>query len=299
MQREECLILTMVITFSCAGTGAPMHRVNEDDGAFIMTTSLARKRVRVVQLLCIGLLGLLFGFLGSFYVQSSCHFISAQVEVGQNEKTFELHYGLWKYTPLESAFQDYTYCTGYDSQYTYDAPFIPRVAGVIALLLGGYSMITLWVYLIFGKASRLTWMGAVIVGALAGIFQGLTLIFYTGHVCQRNECTLGPGAIISAVSAVFWFISSFEMYYNTPVTKMEMYVNGSGNLMSTLDVADFGDAGYAYFQRIHDKGGTGSLPSLNQIQRNNAAPLGEGVLELSSLRSLMQGSYKPPAGHFV
>jgi hypothetical protein len=276
-----------------------MHRINEDDGAFIITTSLARKRVRVVQLLCVGLLGLLFGFLGSFYVQSSCHFISAQVDVGQNEKTFELHYGMWKYTPLESAFQDYAYCTGYDSQYTYDAPFIPRVAGVIALLLGGYSMTILWVYLIFGKASRRTWMGAVIVCALAGIFQGLTLMFYTGHVCQRDACTLGPGAVISALSAVFWIISSFEMYYNTPVTKLEMYVPGSGNLVSTLEVADFEDAGYAYIQRIHDKGETGSLPSLNQIQRNNSAPLGEGVLELSSVRSPINGSYKPPPGHFV
>lgn len=59
----------------------------------------------VLHITCIGLIGLAFGFLGSFFVQSSCHFLTATVVVGGNAEQFDLHYGLWKYTPLSSAFE--------------------------------------------------------------------------------------------------------------------------------------------------------------------------------------------------
>jgi hypothetical protein len=271
-----------------------MHRINEVDDAFIVTTSLARKRVRVVQLLCFGLLGILFGFLASFYVQSSCHFISAEVSLGKNEQTFELHYGMWKYSPLDSAFEGNAICVGYDTVYTYDAPLIPRIAGLTAIILGSYSLSVLWMYLFLGLASRFTWNWAVRLGVLAGISQGLTFLFFAGHVCLRNTCSLGPGAMTSILSTIFWFITAFEMYFNNPLPSLESDIPESGNLLTSLGGSDFAVAGKSYFLRMHDMGHGDALPSLNQIQRNNSAPLGEGVLELSSIRSPMNGSYKPP-----
>lgn len=271
-----------------------MHRINEDDDAFILTTSLARKRVRVVQLLSFGLLGILFGFLASFYVQSSCHFISAEVSLGNNEQTFELHYGMWKYSTLDSAYQGNSFCVGYDTVYTNDTPLIPRIAGMAAMLLGSYSLSVLWVYLFLGLASKFIWDWAVRLGVLAGVSQGLTFLFFFGNVCLRNTCSLGPGAMTSILSTAFWFVTAFEMHFNNPLSSLEADIPGSGNLLTSLGGSDFAVAGKAYFLRMHERGDGEALPSLNQIQRNNSAPLGEGVLELSSIRSPMNGSYKPP-----
>lgn len=148
-----------------------MHE--DDHDAFILNTTLARKRVRVVQLLAVGLLGFLVGLLGSFFVQSTCHFGSADVAVGQNEQPFSLHYGMWKYSPIDSAFQGYPYCMKYDDEFTDDTPLLPRIAGLTALLCGAYSLTVLWVYLIFGRATQCTWNSAVWFCAIAGIAQAL------------------------------------------------------------------------------------------------------------------------------
>lgn len=284
---------TKLYTAYDSRTGSPMRRINEDDDAYILSTTMSRKRVRVAQLLCFGLLGFSFGLLGSYFVQSSCHFVSAEVTVG--ESTFDLHYGMWKYSTLESSFQGFPFCTSYDTVYTYDAPLIPRICGVSAMILGSFSLANLWVYLILGQASRSAWLLAVVVSGLAGTCQGLTFLFFQGHVCQRNTCSFGPGASVSLVSTIVWFVLAFEMYYNTPLSAVEAHIPGSGNLVSSLDASDFGNATKAYCMRLLDKGDQGSLPTLNQIQRNNSAPFGEGVLELSTVRSPMHGgSYAPP-----
>jgi hypothetical protein len=113
---------------------------------------------------------------------------------------------------------------------------------------------------------------------------------------MRNTCDFGPAAYLSVVSTVIWFITAFEMYYNTPMSKQEDRAADPGNVVSSLEISDFGDAGIAYFQRIYDKGD--QIPTLNQIQRSNSTPLAERVLELSSKRSPKRspeaGSYKPP-----
>ena len=116
-----------------------MIRISGQDEQLIMNTSLAKKRVRVVQLLAVGLVALLVALLGSFWVQSSCHFVSTTVEVGQNAQTFELHYGLWQYTPYDSAFRGYSYCSRYDDFFTSDSPLISRLAGCLSMVAGGSS----------------------------------------------------------------------------------------------------------------------------------------------------------------
>jgi hypothetical protein len=278
-----------------------MIRVGENDDTFILNTALARKRVRVVQLLLVGLVGLLVAFLGGIYVQSSCHFVSAQVEVGQNAKVFSLHYGLWKYTPMDSVFQGYSYCYQYDDKYTNDAPMFPRWASCIALIGGAFSLSILWFYLIFGRAAQRVWRMAVLSAGLSGILQLCTLIFFIGDVCQRDVCTLGPAGILSVVASCVWFILAFEMHYNTPMTAWvadlptsQSNTEEPGTLVSNLEMTDFEDGAKAYVRRLV-KGGAASpyeYPTLNQMQRANDNPIGEAMLDPALMTP--RGTYKPP-----
>lgn len=193
-----------------------MIRISGQDEQLIMNTSLAKKRVRVVQLLAVGLVALLVALLGSFWVQSSCHFVSTTVEVGQNAQTFELHYGLWQYTPYDSAFRGYSYCSRYDDFFTSDSPLISRLAGCLSMVAGGIALFILWSYLIFGRGSQKVWNLAVICSALAGALQLSTLTFLTGTLCQGDYCTLGPAGFLSVVAGMVYFVLAFEMHYNSP-----------------------------------------------------------------------------------
>ena len=274
-----------------------MIRINENDETFILSTALARKRVRVVQLLVVGLVGLLIGFLGGLYIQSSCHFYSGAVEVGQNAQVFSLHYGLWKYTPMDSVFQGYSYCFEYDTKYTNDAPMIPRWVSCVALVLGSYSLSVLWFYLIFGRARQFFWHVAVFAAAVAGILQLCTLLVFTGEVCLRDDdvCTLGPAGILSVVASMVWFILAFELHYNSPMSAWVTEIKCTSEdepPVSGLEMTDFEDASKAYVRRIvQGESEDAVLPTLNQIQRQNTNPIGEYMLELEKNPT---GSYKPP-----
>jgi len=70
---------------------------------FLVDTSVAQKRVKVAQLLLAGLVGILIGWLGNAVVGTSCHFASVQVPVGQNGDYFALHFGLYKYSTVDSS----------------------------------------------------------------------------------------------------------------------------------------------------------------------------------------------------
>lgn len=54
----------------------------------------------VAQLLILGMVGILVGWLGNTVVGTSCHFASIDVSVGQKE--IALHFGLYKYSTVES-----------------------------------------------------------------------------------------------------------------------------------------------------------------------------------------------------
>ena len=270
-----------------------MHQITDDD-ALIMNATFAHKRVRVVQLLAFGLLGFLLAFLGSFYVQSTCHFASSEVVIGSSSEVFVLHYGLWKYSPIDSAFEGYSYCTNYDDEYTSDAPLISRIAGIVGLVAGSYALTVLWFYLILGKASYKLWGWAVAMAFIAGVAQGLTYLFFLGDVCQRNTCTLGPGAQVGIVSTLTWFLVAFEMYYNMPTSIMMTHINPGGTgatVMSNLEMADFSEGASAYIRRM-DAGNDG-LPTLNEIQRRkDVSSVGRGMMDGNSVRR--GGTYKPP-----
>lgn len=194
-------------------------RLSEHDDEFLLHTGLfANKRVRVAQLLMIGLVGILFGWLGNFFVSSSCHFASINVAVGENGDRFSLHFGLWNYSPVDSALNGYKYCYPYGGSHVADAPIASRVLNLAALLLGTYSLIILWIYLVTGCAIALLWRGAVYAAIVAGMCQLLTLHFFFGSMCRSKECDPGPGAICAIFTAAAWVIMGAELHYNCPIS---------------------------------------------------------------------------------
>jgi hypothetical protein len=271
-----------------------MHRLNADDDAFILNATFAKKRVRVVQLLVFGLLGFLLGFLGSFYVQSTCHYAGAQVNVGANQQAFYLHYGVWKYSPIDSAFSKYSYCSKYDDDYTADAPLLPRIAGIVGLVMGGYALLVLWFYLISGRAVYNFWAVAIGCSFLAGVGQALTLLVFQGAVCTRNICHMGPGACMAIVSAIMWFLLSFELYYNMPLSVMMTNRLHRESVVTTrLEMVDFTNGASAYFGRMSSRTHHDNVPTLNEVQRRKQS-------EHSKLSSvppyrMTGGSYRPPS----
>jgi hypothetical protein len=193
----------------------------DDDEGFIVRDAgvYAQKRVRVVQLLIVGLVGLLLGWLGNFFVGTSCHFAELNVQVGQYGDDFSLHFGLWKYSPADSALTGYKYCYPYNAGAAYyesEAPILARIANLLALLAGTYSLMVLWFYLITGRALRSCWRWAVWMGYLAGLLQFLTLVFFVGHLCQIRSCQWGPAASLALVTSVAWVVLGWELHYQAP-----------------------------------------------------------------------------------
>jgi len=194
--------------------------VDKQDEAFLLNTGLAQKRVRVAQLLIIGLMGLLLGWLGNFLVGTSCHFGSSRVQVGANGNQLTLHFGLWKYSPVDSAVSGYNYCYPYQDNggsQAHQAPVVARAFNLAALLLGTYSQVVLWLYLIAGHAVYRHWVYAVYAAYAAGACQALTLLFFASTSCLSSGCTMGPGSAMAIVTAVSWIAFAFEMQYNRPV----------------------------------------------------------------------------------
>jgi hypothetical protein len=267
----------------------------QDEGGVIENTALARKRVRVVQLLTIGLAAFLIAFLGGFWVQSSCHFLSATVQVGQNAETFHLRFGLWKYSPIDSVFQGYTYCSHYDGN-TAPGPWFGRAASLIGLFGGAFAICVLWIYLVLGRCSRGIWKAAVVSAGISGALQLSTLSMFAGPICQQGECALGPAGVLSIVASCVYFILAFEMHYNTPMVALPEglasvpSIDQPHNLMANLEMIDFGDGAKAYVHRI-TFGDKNPYPSLNQYQRQRDNPIVVAPNELGT----MTGSYKPPA----
>ena len=173
------------------------------------TERVATTRVNVVQLLINGLIGLVGGLLGSIYVQTGCHFVT--VDVG-----LSLHFGLWQYSPMDSALQGFTYCYPYDEEYTHDSPTFARIFGLIALISGLFSLSVLWVYLLLGRTSNGLWKWAVRFLIVAASFQALTFSFFADDVCRRNSCSFGPGSIVSLISTLSWALVAYEMRDNSP-----------------------------------------------------------------------------------
>lgn len=177
---------------------------------------------------------------------------------------------MWKYTPLNSAFEGYSYCYKYDGQFTTDTPFVPRIVGLAALLLGVCSLGVLWVYLVLGRTNYVYWNRAIYACALSGILQGLTFLFFAGSMCRRNKCSVGPGAAVSIVSTLAWFVLAFEMYYNTPIMLGDEHdddINSPDGIVASLEMSDVSDGLTALFRRVTNRNGQ-DIPTLNQFRRD-------------------------------
>jgi hypothetical protein len=204
----------------------------DEEEAFIVRNAgvYAQKRVRVVQLLIVGLVGLLLGWLGNFFVGTSCHFAELNVQVGQYGDDFSLHFGLWKYSPADSALSGYKYCYPYAGAHESEAPILARVANLLALFAGTYSLMVLWFYLITGRALRSCWRWAVIMAILAGVMQFLTLVFFLGHLCRIRSCQWGPAASLALVTSVAWVVLGWELHYQAPPLYYATTATGRGSL---------------------------------------------------------------------
>ena len=201
-----------------------------EDEAFLINTGLAQKRVRVVQLMIIGLFGILLPWMGNVFVSSNCHFASIHVVVGAYGNVYPLHFGLWNYSPVSSALNGYKYCYPYYhssnsnddeysmNQYPSDPPITSRICNSLALLSGTYSLFILWWYLISGHVRRRLWKGAVHTAFCAGLLQLATPIsFFLGRTCRNNHCSVGPGTVLSALTAVCWMVFGAELHYHCPI----------------------------------------------------------------------------------
>ena len=239
-----------------------MINVNEqEEGGFVRGTSTAiakkrKKRGRIVQLLTIGLLSFLISFLGGILVLSSCFIVSGTV-VGTYGQMYDLHFGLWKYSPVESASRGYHYCTNYDGDYINSAPWLGRSSSLIAMAGGAFSLGVLFFYLVLGRSVKNTWNIAVYTAIFSGILQLSTLSILFSPICKEVECSLGPAGIISVVAGFFYFVLAFEMYYNTPL--MNHRDNGLANInccepphqaVMNLEMTDFEYGAKDYAKRI-------------------------------------------------
>ena len=250
-------------------TSASLNEFPEDE-AFLMNPGLAHKRVRVVQLLVIGLVGILLAWLGNFFVSSSCYFAAVPVAVGQNGDVFPLHFGLWNYSPADSALSGYKYCYPYGASHRTDAPILSRAFNLLALLAGTYSLVVLWCYLISGRVVPKFWKAAVYAAVGAGALQLLTpIVFFTGSLCRKSSCSAGPAAALSAVTAVTWVILGAELHYHCPVVGVSdihdsctadesllpgsAVSNGSTTPVAQLEMSDLAGASQEYLERFHKK----------------------------------------------
>ena len=203
-----------------------LHR---EDEAFLINTGIAQKRVRVVQLMMIGLFGILLPWMGNLFVSSSCYFASINVVVGGNGDSFPLRFGLWKYTPVSSVLDGSNYCYPYyhstndesyssSMQYPSNAPILSRIFNLAALLAGTFSLVILWYYLISSRVRYPLWKAAVHTALAAGLFQCATpIFFFLGRTCRSHSCAVGPGMALSAVTAVAWWIFAAELYHHCPM----------------------------------------------------------------------------------
>ena len=221
-----------------------MVRVGDADEEryYIKNSATAQKRVRAVQLLLVGLLGLILGWLGNFFVGTSCHFVNVPVRAG-NGGNFALHFGLWSYSPADSAMSGYSYCYPYSGSHDNDVPLVSRIANIVALVFGTYSLVVLWWYLVTGQANRTMWSIGVWTALLAAVAQMTTLFFFFDTLCQERTCSWGPASFLAIATSVAWIVLGFELYYQAPENKMASLDN--------LEMSDLHSASVDYMDRFN------------------------------------------------
>mmetsp|Transcript_37253 Transcript_37253/g.86906 ORF Transcript_37253/g.86906 Transcript_37253/m.86906 type:complete len:812 (-) Transcript_37253:133-2568(-) len=202
-----------------------MVKIVDDDAIVQLTPQMARKRTRVFQLFCIGLAVLIFGFFGAVYTLTSCNFTSTDVIFGDDDyqnNQMDIHYGLWKYSPLDSAFDGYPYCIGYFENEFGAPPKVASVASLLSVLFGFLALAVMWYYLITCVTHYLAWEIASVLFVLSGLLQSCTFLFFKSDICEDEDhnCVIGPGATASIFATFMWFVGAAEMHLNKPLQAM-------------------------------------------------------------------------------
>jgi hypothetical protein len=226
-------------------------------------------------------LGILAGLFPSLYSQTTCHFITGEASVGEDEIEFGLYYGLNKFTPIDSAFQGYNYCQPYDSKYNYNPPSIPRAVGIAATIFGTIPLIVIGAYIQFSMTHKILWIGSMWMLYLGFVCQISTLSIFLLDLCQDGiECSMGPGAWMVGVCSITWFILSIEMKINSPLIQP---VKSDGVVVIEKD-SRFMAWMKKLWQRIN---GEDVAPSLSRTaMKMQKERIGKGDTEL--------GRYRPP-----
>jgi hypothetical protein len=167
------------------------------------------------------------------------------------------------------------------------------MVGLVALLCGVYSLGILWIYLVLGKTTRRVWNRDIYASLVAGVFQALTMLFFAGQVCIQNTCSVGPGAAVSIVSTLTWFVLAFEMHYSSPLEDhlsnqvKETLSAEQDSIMRSLEMSDVEHGVTAFFRRLQPR----QEPiTLNQYRRDTSPRVGGA---LTPNRTLSPRGFSP------
>lgn len=215
---------------------------------------------------------------------------------------FDLHYGLWKYTPVDSAFQGYSYCSNYDDQYITSSPVVPRIAGLAGLLFGTLPLITIWTYISFSVVSDACWTSSMWMLLLGCMCQAGTFLIFLLRSCRDNECGMGPGAWASVISTLAWLILAIEMKLNSPLCA-HIPKTGPGVVLIEKKQSYARAIKREVDQLFHKLNGTRSrewenVPSLSKCAMKKQAEridvVWEGAEKDTGMAHTRHSSYSPP-----
>ncbi|KAL7469018.1 hypothetical protein ACHAXS_009259 [Conticribra weissflogii] len=182
-----------------------------DVGSKQISTKFDQYRATAVVVLAI-----LLGFLPSVFSQATCHFATGGVAVDGEGVEFDLHFGLWKYTPIENSFQGYNHCQPYSDQFYSSIPVFPRLCGLLGLTLGTIPLLVILNHLRLSNCNETFWNISIQMLVFGSACQLGTFIMFLYGVCQGFQCNIGPGANAAFVSALVWLIMAVEMKTNSP-----------------------------------------------------------------------------------
>ena len=187
----------------------------------LKSSLMQSRRQRMIQLVIIACLITIVGWVVNVLIGESCFLASITVELGQNNAEFDMHVGLWKYSPPDSILAGYSYCARYEDLHEENSPIVARIFHVSAFVAGSFSLGVLWYFLFTGILSPTTWAVASWIAFFAAICQALTLLFYVGQTCRESTCEWGLGSSLIPVCSFAWVVLGLEMRYQAPFLNME------------------------------------------------------------------------------
>jgi hypothetical protein len=179
---------------------------------------LSGNYVDLGRLIAIGVLGLICGLFASSFTELTCNFASIEKSIGYSENKSYMHFGLTKFSSMDSIFTGKKFCVPYHNNY-YDmnSPSFARHTGELAILSGLCAMLILWYYIFTKRTTETYWKIGIYASALASLFQICTYHFFLSGVCRDETCLIGAGSIVSAIASASFALVAFGMIHNSPV----------------------------------------------------------------------------------